>query len=108
MTTLSLLYYRRRFSVAWRDDDPPQRVTKLSRHFLISGRSVVIAKPDLRISPRRLEKNAPAIIRHLHIIEMRPAFRSHVDRGAQPDVFVLEPFGPHVAPPVEIIREPLF
>ena len=39
---------------------------------------------------------------------MRPALGADVNCGAQPHVFVLKTFGTHLAPPVEIVWQPLF
>src|SRR5882672_3774848 len=108
VTELPLLFDRSRLSIALRDDDPAQRVSEFAGDFLISWCAIVITKANLRVRLRRLEKNAPAIVGHLHVIKVRPAFGPDVNRGAQPDVFVLETVGPHVMPPVEIVRQPLF
>ena len=107
MTELSLLFDGGRLSVALRDDYAPQRVAKLSRHFLISRRSVVVTKANPGIRLCRFEEDAPAIVGHFHVIEMRPTFRSDIDRGAQPNVLVLKALRPHVVPPVEVVRQPL-
>ena len=89
------------------DDDASQRVAKLAGNFLVSRAAVVVAETDFCIGLRRLEKDAPAIVRHLHVIEMGPAFGADVDSGAQPDIFFLKAVGAHLAPPVEVVWQPL-
>ena len=108
MTELPLLFDRSRFGISLSDDDSAQRISKLAGHFLISWVPVVVAKTNLRVGLCRFEKDAPAIFRHLHVIEMRPAFRADIHRSAQPDIFFLKSFGSHVVPPTEKVRQPLF
>ena len=38
---------------------------------------------------------------------MRPALAADINRGAQPDVFFLEAVGTHLAPPVDVVWQPL-
>src|SRR6476620_7168001 len=82
---LSLLLNRRRFGIALSDDDATQCIAKLTWHFLVSGTTVVIAEPHFGIGLRRLKKDAPPVIRHLHVIEVRPPFGAYVDSSAKPD-----------------------
>src|SRR5689334_8177380 len=74
LAELSLLFNWRGFGVALRDDDASQRVAKLAGHFLVRGAAVVVAKTDDGVGFSWFEKDAPAIVRHLHVIEMSPAF----------------------------------
>ena len=54
------------------------------------------------------EEDAPAVLRQLHVVEVRPAVGVDADRGAQVDlVVVLEPLRPHVAPPLDVLRLPV-
>src|SRR5207253_9753744 len=73
LAKLSLLLYRCRLCVALRDYDAAQGVAKFSGHFLISWMAVVIAESYARFGVCRFQKYSPAIVRHLHVIEMRPA-----------------------------------
>ena len=107
LAELSLLFDGRGFGVALRDDDSSQRIAKLAGHFLICRLSVVVAEADLGVGLRWFEKDAPTIIGHLHVIEVRPSFGADVNRGAQPHVFFLKTFRSHLAPPVEIVWQPL-
>src|SRR5687768_14072679 len=74
LAELSLLLDRRGFGVALRDDDASQRVAKLAGHFLVRGTPVVVAETDDCIRLWRFEKDAPAILRHFHVVEM-PEYR---------------------------------
>src|SRR6185295_10760487 len=105
---LSLLLDGSRLSVALGHDDSPQSVSKLARHFLIRRLAKIIAKAHFGVGFGRLKKDAPAIVGHLHVIKMRPAFRTDIDRGAQPNILLLKAFRPHVLPPTEKVWQPLF
>ena len=74
MTELPLLLDGSRFSITLGDDDAAERVAKLAGHFLIRRLPIIIAEANLRVRLRGFEKNAPTIVRHLDIIEVRPAF----------------------------------
>jgi hypothetical protein len=106
VTELALLLNGGRFSVALSHNDAAQGIAKLAGHFLVNWLAIVVAEANLRVRLRRLKKNAPAILRHLHVIEMRPALAANVDRRAQPNVLLLETFRPHVLPPIEKVRQP--
>ena len=67
----------------------------------------MIAEADLRVGLSGLEKDAPAIVRHLHVIEMSPAFAANIDCRPQPNVFLLKAFRAHVVPPRQKVRQPL-
>src|SRR5437762_374538 len=103
---LPLLFDRSRFSVALGDDDAAQRVAKLARDFLVSGSTIVVAETNFRVGLGRFEKNTPTIIRHFDVIEMGPAFRADIYGGAQPDIFLLKSFRPHVVPPGQKVGQP--
>ncbi len=70
---------------------------------MVRGLSIVIAETDLGVGLRWFEKDAPAIIGHLHVIEVGPTFGADINCGAQPHIFFLEAFGAHLAPPVEVV-----
>jgi hypothetical protein len=103
----ALLLDRRRLRVALRDDDAAQGVAELARHLLVGGRSVVVAEADARVRVGRLQEDAPAVLRHLDVVEVRPPVGGHVNGGAEPDLLVLKPLRPHLAPPVKVVRQPL-
>src|SRR6185295_10568427 len=54
------------------------------------------------------EKQAPAIVRHLDVVELGPALRVDADGGPEIDVLGLETDRTHLHPPVEELRVPLF
>src|ERR1700730_6705114 len=102
-----LLLNRRRLGIALRDDDAAPGVAKLARHFLINRLAVVVAEAYFGIRLSRLEKDAPTIVGHFHVIEIGPALRFDTDRRAQPHVGGLEAVGAHLAPPIQIVGQPL-
>src|SRR5262249_32747160 len=51
-------------------------------------------------------EDAPAVVRHLHVIEVRPAFVIDADCGAEIDLIGLEAFGAHLLPPIDELRLP--
>jgi hypothetical protein len=83
---MSLLLDRRRLRVALRDDDAAQVRAVLSGHVLPDGLADLFAEMNPPVGDLRREKDAPAIVRHLHVVEVCPAGRMCRDRGAQVDV----------------------
>ena len=61
----------------------------------------------LRFGVAGVEEDAPAVVAHLHVVELRPALRVDADRGAQVDVVVGRALGADVVPPVDEVRLPL-
>src|SRR4029453_13993664 len=104
---MALLLDRRGLGVALRDDEASQVRAILARHFLPRGFALVLAEIHLSLRLRRRQENAPSIVLHLHVIEMRPALRLDADRGAEADVGAPGSFRSHGVPPVEIPRLPL-
>src|SRR5262249_16759624 len=85
-----------------------ERAAVLARNVLPGRKTLVIAKPD---DPPRLglrEEDAPSILGHSHVVELGPSLSVDADGRAQVHVLGLEPFGPHVVPPLEEARVPLF
>jgi hypothetical protein len=104
----TLLLDAGRLGIPLQHDQAAQRVAELARHFLPDRLSLEITETNPAIRRRLGEKNPPAIIRQLDVIEMRPARRVHTGRGAQIYLMmILEPLWSHVAPPVEIRRLPV-
>ena len=99
-TEMALLLDRSRLGIALRDDQTPQVRPVFARDFL--PRRLAFVCTEIHLAPRfgRCEKDAPAVVRHLHVIEMRPAFGLDADRGAEVNVGGARPLGPHVGPPV--------
>src|SRR5690606_20603446 len=94
--------------VALRDDEPPQRRAMLARDLLPGLLALVGAERDTPVGLGLGEEDAPAVLGHLHVVEMRPALGVDADRGAQIDVEGLGALRPHLAPPFEIARLPGF
>ena len=98
---MALLFDRRRFGVALCDDESPQVGAIFTRHFLPCRLALVCAEVHLALGFCRSEKDAPPIVGHLDVAEMRPALGFDTDRGAEINVGAARAFGPHIAPPVE-------
>src|SRR4029077_5951436 len=77
-------------------------------HVLRDSLALMRAEWDFAIVLRRRQQDAPAVLRHLDVIELGPAFGIDRHRGPQIDQRFLEALGPHVLPPVEIARVPAF
>src|SRR5581483_7067775 len=108
MTELSLLFHGSRLSIALGNNNAAKSVAEFAGHFLISGFANVITETYFRIRIRWGKEDAPSIIRHLNVIEMRPSFGFDTDGGTKVDIFSLKAVRTHFAPPVQIIRQPFF
>ncbi len=97
---VALLLDRCRLGVALRDDQAAQVGPMLARHFLPRRLALARAEVHLASGFRGIEEDAPAVLRHLHVVEVRPALGIHADRGAQVHVDVAGAFRAHVGPPV--------
>jgi len=97
----ALLLDARRLGVALGDDEAAKRIPMLARHLLPNRFPEIVAEADGAIFHGIREKNAPAVIRHFDVIEMRPAVRLHTNGRAKIDVVPLEPEGPHLFPPID-------
>ena len=60
----------------------------------------------LRLLDRGRQEDAPSVVGHLHVVELRPALGIDADGGAQIDQRLLEPLRPHVLPPVDVAGMP--
>jgi hypothetical protein len=72
--------------VALDDDQAAQHGAVLAGHFLPGGLALVLAEADPALGDGGREQDAPAVLRHLHVVELRPALRIDADGGAQVDV----------------------
>ena len=91
----ALLLDARRLGVALRDDEAAQRVAELARDVLPHRLALEVAEADASVRLRLGEEDAPAVVGHLHVVEVRPAVRVDADRGAQVDlVLSWNPAGP--------------
>src|SRR5881397_4034858 len=82
-TEVALLLDRSRLRIALRHDQAPQVGAMLTRDFLPCRLALVRAEVDSAIRFLRREEDAPAIVRHLHVIEMGPTPRVDRHCGAQ-------------------------
>ncbi len=104
---MTLLLNRSRFGVALRHNNAAQVGTMLAGRVLPGSFTQVFTKVNFAFAVLRREENAPAILGHLHIIEMSPATGIHANRRAQVDIEVMRPFWPHVLPPLQIVWLPM-
>src|SRR5690349_11758291 len=103
---MALLLYRCRLGIALDDDEPPQHGAIFARHILPGWLAVMAAERDLAVFFLGREQNAPAVVRHPHVIEFGPAFWVNRHCGAQIDEGLLKSFRPHTHPPVDIAGMP--
>ncbi len=104
---VALLLDRRRLGVALGDDDAAQVGAVLAGHVLPGLLALVVAEVDLALGIGRVEEDAPAVVAHLHVVEVGPALRVDAGGGAQVDVVVGRALRADVVPPVDEVRLPL-
>src|SRR5215475_8740374 len=104
----ALLLYGGGFRVALGDNDAAKSRTIFAGNFLPSGLTLV--RPEIHLASfiARLKKNAPAVIGHADIAELRPTIRLDADCGAEVDVVVVALGRAHVVPPAHVGRLPVF
>ena len=83
---MALLLDRRRLGVALHDEEPAQLGAVLARHLLPHRLAAWSPKRDPAVGLGVGEEDAPAVVGHLHVVEVRPALLADRDRGAQEDV----------------------
>jgi hypothetical protein len=103
----ALLLDARGLGIALDHDQPAQHGAVFARHFLPGGLGRMLAAGDAPILDLRRQQDAPAVFRHLHVVELRPALGIDADRGAQIDQRLLEVVGDQVVPPVDVAGVPL-
>ncbi len=106
LTEMTLLLDRGRFGVALDHHEAAEHRAIFAGHFLPGGFAHVSSEVHLALGVLRRQQHAPAIFRHLHIVELGPAFGIDGYRGAQIDEGFLKAFRPHVVPPIEIAGMP--
>ncbi len=106
LAEMALLLDRRRLGVALDDDQAAQHGAVFARHLLPGRLAEVAAERNLAALFLRRQQDAPAVFRHLHVVELGPALGIDRDRGAQIDQRLLEAFRPHVLPPVDVAGMP--
>ena len=108
LAEMTLLLDRRRFGVALDDDEAAQHGAIFAGNILPSRLAVMAAERNLAVVFLGREQDAPAVVGHLHVVELRPALRIDRDGGAQIDLGVLETLRAHVPPPVDVAGVPAF
>ena len=68
----------------------------------------MISEVDLAVFILRREENAPSILRHAHISEVRPAVAVHADGRSEVDLQIGRVGRPCLIPPVQERRLPAF
>src|SRR5262249_44743342 len=104
----ALLLDRRGLRIALGHDQPAEHAAILARHVLPHGGAEMVAEADRAARLRLGEEQAPAVLRHLDVVELRPALRVDAHGGPEIDVLGLKAVGTHLHPPVEELRMPLF
>src|SRR5712672_4658572 len=104
---MTLLLHRRGFRIPLSDDDPPQIGAVLAGHVLPDGFPFVVAEIDLAFTVGRREENSPAIVGHLHVVEMRPTARMNTNGGSEVHVGGVRALRAHLHPPLEKLRLPV-
>src|SRR4029453_9122976 len=105
MTEPALLLDAVSLVIALRHDEATQRISELTGDLLPDGPSEEVAEAYPPVCHGVGQKDAPPILRQLHVLEVRPAIRFDADGGTQIHmVIVLEPLRPHVAPPLHVLR----
>ncbi len=104
----ALLLDARRLGVPLRHDEPAEGVAVLAGDLLPDRLAEVVAEADRAVLHRVGEEDPPAVVRHLHVVEVCPAVGLDADGSAKEDVVPLEAEGPHVLPPRDEVRLPRF
>src|ERR1700691_2561178 len=105
LTQVTLLFDRRRLGVALSHDDAAQLLAKFAWHLLPRIGVRIVAEADLAILRRR-QKNAPSVLRHLHVRVVGPSVGRGAYRRAQVNGGSVETVGPDLAPPFQKTRMP--
>src|SRR6266850_2505370 len=106
-TQHSLLFDGSRLGVSLGDNDAAQRGAVFARDFLPRGLAFVGAEIHFTLFIAWLEKNSPAVVRHLDVAELRPAVRFHACGGPQIDFVVVALIRTHVVPPAHVSGLPM-
>src|SRR6266849_1075297 len=104
---MPLLLDGRRLRVALGDDEAAEGAAILARHLLPGGLALVIAEVDLPTRLRLGQEDAPAVLGHPDIVELRPALGVHAHGRAEVGLLGLEAERSHVLPPLEELRLPV-
>src|SRR5438552_5933735 len=103
---MTLLLDRRGLRIALGDDESAEHAAILARDVLPCWRAHVVAEADRAAGLGLGEEQAPAVLGHLDVVELRPALRIDAHGGPEVDVLRLEAVRAHLHPPVEELRMP--
>ena len=103
----ALLLDRGGLGVALGDDEAAQIGAVFAGHLLPGRLPLVHAEVDLAAFLGRRQENAPAVVRHAHVVVVGPALGADVDGGAQIDVEFLAFRGAEIAPPLNVMGLPV-
>jgi len=104
---VALLLDRGGLGVSLGDDEAAQDPAVFPRDVLPGRRAQVVAEADGAPGLGLGEEQAPPVVGHLDVVELRPALGVHAHGGAQVDVLLLEAGRAHAHPPFEELRVPL-
>src|SRR6266850_1399861 len=103
---MALLLDRRGLGVALDHNQAAQGGAMFARDFLPRRLAVILAEGNDAVLFLGRQKDAPAIFRHLDVVELGPAARIDRIGGAQIHQRLLKAFRPHVAPPIHVTGMP--
>ena len=86
---VALLLDRRRLGVALHDEQAAQLGAMLAGHVVPHRLALAVAERDAPIGLGVGEEDAPPVVGHPHVVEVRPALLADRDRGAQEHVVAL-------------------
>src|SRR5712692_9298757 len=98
---MALLLDRGRLGVALCNDEPAEYSPMFARNLAPYPLALVLAERNPAIGLGLGQKNAPSIIRHLHISKCSPALLVCRSCGPQIDIAALKTLRPHLAPPLQ-------
>ena len=96
-----LLFHGSRLCISLRHDDSPERRAVFTRHLLPCRLALVCAEIHVPLFIARLQENPPPVLRHLHIVKLRPAIRLHANRSPQVHIIIAALVRAGVVPPAE-------
>src|SRR5437763_7297764 len=95
---MTLLLDRRGLRIALGDDESAEHAAILARDVLPCWRAHVVAEADRAAGLGLGEEQAPAVLGHLDVVELRPALRIDAHGGPEVDVLRLEAVRAHLHP----------
>ena len=105
---VALLLDAGRLGVTLGDDDAAQVGAVLAGHVLPGRFAQMVAEVDLAVLFRRVQEDAPAVVGHLDVVEVRPALRIDAGGRAQIHVEAVRAVGAHLLPPLQVVGLPAF